>query len=121
MIAVTDIRWVALTILVLLYVLTCARVARQVRRIGGNGILWFLNTLIFTAIPASIVLARHHRRQAETDGGPPTPGEDHEGGVSLSRCPHCGGPLDMGQPIPADEQFKTCPHCGMGLDEGHLA
>jgi hypothetical protein len=121
MIAAMDFRWVALAILVLLYVLTSARVARQLHRTGHNGILWFLITLIFTAIPASIVLARDHRKQAETDGGPPTPDAGRDGTASLARCRHCGGPLDLGEPIAADEQIKTCPHCGMGLDEGHLA
>jgi len=110
MIALTGTVWAVIAAAAVLYVSTSVRVARSMGRIGRSRTAWFFITLVLTAVPASVVLLRHHRRAAEgwTVDGP-------------ACCRHCGALLGS-SPDPAPPSAVTeCPSCGMKLDEEHLA
>jgi len=47
--------WLQLVVAGVLYILICAHVAMQVRKIGRRPLPWFFITLLFTAIPAAML------------------------------------------------------------------
>jgi hypothetical protein len=76
-----------------MYLLTCLRVAMTMGRAGGNRLLWFLVTLLATALPAMIVLWRRRMRQvgsSQRPGPVAGPGPDRPPDSQVRLCPHCG-------------------------------
>ena len=119
-----GIRWFWIGLLMLLYIFTCVRVARQLGRIGRSTTAWFLITLVCTAIPAAIVLQRHRMAEMRQGSQAAASGQGGEGGqdqpAAPQRCRHCGGLLGPAQGGPAPPA-QTCPHCGMAINEANLA
>ncbi len=105
MIGLTGFQWLALALLVVLYILSCVRVAARMKRIGRNGAAWFFISFFCTAIPATIVFYREFSKLQAT---------------GAKRCLHCGQiitPAEFDKSAPV----KTCPKCGLDSDEVHLA
>jgi hypothetical protein len=96
--------------LVLLYVVSCIRVAASAMRRGRSGAAWFLITFFLTAIPAAIMFHRAARR-AQGDEG------DTDAAASLP-CPFCE------ELIPRSELRKglplRCPHCDALIERTFL-
>ncbi len=99
------IHWILLALLVVLYVLSCIRVASRMGAIGKNPALWFLITLFLTFLPALIVLRR--RSAAATATGMFSEAE---------RCRHCSEVLTG-----SDAYADRCPACKMPLHDGDAA
>ncbi len=102
--------WAALNLI------SACRMIFWARRTGRKAVTWFFITLLFSAIPAAIVVlcekfgwlfTRDSRR-------------DQPGRSAMSRCPHCHRLLDPPRPA-ADGGPATCTHCGLVTDEGPLA
>ncbi|MCE5326980.1 MAG: hypothetical protein LLG01_11265 [Planctomycetaceae bacterium] len=87
------------------------RVLVQFRRQGrrGSGTVWFIVTLLFSAIPYLIV-GMYYRARWIIEGD-----EDDGAACAPRRCPHC-------QALILDEgKSKTCSRCGMALREDDVA
>ena len=108
MAAMSNFQWVLMALLGVLYVVLCVRVAIRVGKAGHSAVMWFFITLIFTAIPAYLLVLRRWMRRAGAEANQSSP----------RRCRHCGGLL---VDPPSDGQGAVCPHCGMSLDTEHLA
>ncbi len=94
-------------VLVVLYLVSCARVALAARARGRWAVGWFFITLFFTAIPAAIMFHLDAAR-AKREGRDPA-GED---AATLS-CPHCERDIarsELGKGLPL-----RCPHCGQAV------
>lgn len=107
-------QWIALAALIVLYPLTCIRVALAMRRSGRNAVLWFFLTLCLTAIPAMVVLwldSYKALNAKRTGGGKSRPRNQAaaQRPSAVGQCPHCGCLLDD-QAIGA-----KCPNCGKKL------
>lgn len=98
------IHWILLALLVILYLVSCLRVAARMGAIGRNPVLWFLLTLVLTFLPALIVLRRHSRTASMFGGF-----------ADATRCPHCSEVLTG-----ADACAERCPVCRMPLHEGDV-
>ena len=55
----TNLQWGLIIVAAILYVGLSARIARRMKRLGHNGVLWFFVSVLFTAIPASFVFLWH--------------------------------------------------------------
>ena len=126
MAALSNLHWMAIAALIVLYVASCVRVAARMRRTGRNGPAWFFITLFLTAIPSAVVLLRR-RGGRIADGATGRPGRraepaaDHGGQAGPPfRCPHCHALIDQSQMrgIPG---ARRCPNCSLAIDEAHLA
>lgn len=122
MLALAPTQWALVALAVILYVITCVRMARHMKRIGRNAVLWFFLTFFLTAIPGSIVLLHHNfcwlrRRNAGAGRQVTGPGENDS--APPRRCRHCGELVDP--PAARPGGVSTCPSCGQMLDEANLA
>ncbi len=111
-------QWLAVALLAGVYLLTCLRVAIAMGRAGGNRLLWFLVTLLATALPAMIVLWRRRIRpvRASPPSGriPPRPRRTGPG-IQVRLCPRCRQllhPEELSGPGPVH-----CPTCHTLIEE----
>ena len=122
MLGFSTIQWMLVAALAVLYLVTCLRVARQMRRIGRSPVRWFFITLLFTAIPASICFLWDNFSwlrggRGRTGGAGPAPAG---GDQRTIRCRRCRKPISAAE-LQTAPPPKTCPHCGALLDEEFLA
>ena len=97
--------------LIAAYVLLCVRVALRMKRIGRSPVAWFFITMLLTALPAAIVLLRHHKRQALQQPARESRPASLEGPL---RCPHCGRVIV--ELVEAPGGIATCPQCGLPVE-----
>lgn len=116
----TPVQWTLIGALVVLYVITCIRVARHMRRLRRNPVLWFFITFFLTAIPASVVFLWHNfawlRRRDRP--APPRPGgrSDPDDERATIRCPRCHRWISLAE-VDSATGVRTCPRCGSILEE----
>ena len=120
MLALAPVQWFLIAALAMLYVITCIRVAVQMRRIGKNPAVWFFVTFFFTAIPASVVFLWRNfvwlrRRQGPADRRLHGE-EDRDDDRATLRCPRCRRRISLVE-VQSAGGVKTCPRCGSLLDE----
>ena len=118
--------WALLLVALLVYVLMTYRVARQMRRIGRNGYVWFVVSFFLTAVPASFMLVWHNFGWLVKKGGHPPDSRlrrgtsEEERADAPVRCPRCArrvSPAEIGR----EGGVRTCPRCGAPWDEDVLA
>jgi len=109
--------------LVVLYVITCVRVAIHMRRLRRSPVRWFFITFFFTAIPASVVFLWHNFAWLRRGkGAAPRRSQDsspRDDARSALRCPRCRRWISLAE-LPPITAPSTCPHCGSLLDEEPL-
>ncbi|MFA6133108.1 MAG: hypothetical protein WC869_03710 [Phycisphaerae bacterium] len=118
-------QWFYIALLAAAYLATCLSAAMQMGRIGRSRARWFLITVFCTAIPAAVVLLRHHLAQAGKEQGPeaapqPRAGSDAPAAPAGRACPHCGLLPLPGESAPPGP-VKTCPRCKMIIREEYYA
>jgi hypothetical protein len=120
MLALAPVQWFLIGALFVLYVITCVRVARQMRRIGKNPVVWFFVTFFFTAIPASVVFLWRNfawLRRGRTPAAGRFDGEDEQDADEATvRCPRCRRRISLVE-VQSAGDVRTCPRCGSLLDE----
>jgi hypothetical protein len=97
-------------VLVLLYAVSCIRVAISASRRGRSAPAWFLITFFLTAFPAAIMFHRTASRAANDRG-------DADVAASLP-CPYCEEPISRGElrkGLPLH-----CPHCQAVIERTFL-
>ena len=127
MVGLTNFQWALIACAAVLYLLTCVRVALALRRIRKNPVLWFLITLFFTAIPASLYIACRRFKMLGARGASGA-GEQREVGpagederrAAIRRCRHCGAVITAREE-PAPDGLQLCPECKQAIDEDYLA
>lgn len=110
MATMSDSQWLLMAILGVLYVVLCVGVAIRMGKAGRSAVAWFFITVVFTAIPACLLVLRRTARRARDEA-------DHIR-QAPRRCRHCGGLLVEESPQGGGE---LCQHCGMTLETEHLA
>ncbi len=112
------------------------RIRGYMNAVGRNGNLWFLATLLFTAIPYMIFAVWHNfgwllrgkpnegiapqDRAGDRGKSPAAPGTGTSAPPPMTRCPHCGAVLP---PASQGRQggVNACPNCGMARGEETVA
>ena len=117
MLALNEVQWAMLGILVALYVLSCVRIAVRAARLGKSGVRWFFITFFGPAVPAMIRVQRYYVEQQQKELADRKAAA--AGPLGARRCPHCGGLLDLGDG--GASGVRTCPTCRLPLDETDLA
>ena len=120
MTALSQSEWGLVFVLLIAYVLSCARVAAMMRQVDRSPVRWFFITLLLTAIPATLLLWWHRYKALSGTGreeDEEEPGSPDKAAVGR-RCPHCQAVLTRDDP-PAGSDL--CPKCGRKIDEAHLA
>jgi len=84
----------------------------SMRRYGRRWWVWFIISLLFSAIPAVIVSHVEYYRQLGRTGR----GSDE----SPLRCPHCRGELTRADMLSAGGS-DVCPNCKMIIEDQHYA
>ncbi|MGA2265090.1 MAG: hypothetical protein ABSH10_01500 [Phycisphaerae bacterium] len=90
---------------------TCTVAAIRMHKAGRGGLKWFFISLVVTAAPAWVILARQAKRSGGAAHGVAA------GGMRL--CPHCLHRITPEELAAAPA--GVCPRCGLAMDEVHLA
>ncbi|MCD6303698.1 MAG: hypothetical protein J7M21_01905 [Planctomycetes bacterium] len=122
MLALASHQWILLAVLAAAYLAVCLRTALHMARTRRSFWKWLIVTVLFTSIPASLVLLRQ-RMRAETAGRRFGAAGGAEAGKSAGTyllCRQCGRRIAPGE---ADRTagLAVCPHCGAVLEEDKLA
>jgi hypothetical protein len=113
-------RWLVLTLVAVLWVVVALRTGLSMRGSGRRWWVWFLVSLVFTAIPAAVVAWADYLRQrrAFCQAGQDEPSEEDDepppGDAQARRCEHCHLLLE-GMELPHVAGRDTCPRCSLPL------
>lgn len=97
----------------LLNVVVAIRAALRARRYGRRPWLWFIITMIFSAIPEAFLALRHKFGWLIRGEPPPPRAEDRPATV---RCPHCGDLFSTAE-LPEEMPEAVCPRCRLVISE----
>jgi len=121
MIALTDVQWVMVALLIACYLAICVRTALRMAHTGRSFWKWLSITVFLTSIPATVVLMREQMRHARAarrarprrHEGPDEPEPD------LLRCRHCG---KLVRPADLDHTggLAACPFCRLPVDDAEI-
>ena len=107
-------RWLVLTLIALLWVAVALRTGLSMRGSGRRWWVWFVVSLLFTAIPAAVVAWADYLRQRRTCRQAVQGGSDEEGDAQARRCEHCHLLLE-GMELPRVAGRDMCPRCSLPL------
>ncbi|MHC4294600.1 MAG: hypothetical protein ACYSTL_03350 [Planctomycetota bacterium] len=123
MLALSEIQWVLIVILVLLHAAACYRIPRWAKLTGRDPKRWFFVTLLFSALPAAVMqLQDFFAHRSRRPGRDTAEGEADKSALSQTRCPHCGARSEAGAAVENNSAATNiCPRCGMLIDGEFLA
>ena len=117
-------RWLIVTLIALLWVAVALRTGVSMRASGRRWWVWFVVSLLFTAIPAAVVAWADYLRQrrlfreavhdAMDEDGEAPDAPDSLGDVPARRCEHCHLLLE-GIELPHVAGRDMCPRCSLPL------
>ena len=117
-------RWLVLTLIALLWVAVALRTGLSMRAGGRRWRVWFLVSLLFTAIPAAVVAWADYLRQRRScrqavqdesdEEGDAQDGQAQAGDAQARRCEHCHLLLE-GLELPRVAGRDMCPRCSLPL------
>ncbi len=120
--------------LVAALVVSAVRISMMAPRYNRRRWVWFVISLFFTAIPATIVFWHDYYRSISGRETLPSlnrrlrKNRSSQPHAPTDRCPHCGEILTPDAVLQSDNApeidrtvIKKCPHCNMNLDKEHFA
>jgi uncharacterized paraquat-inducible protein A len=113
----TPLEWGITGLLVVVWLMTAARMALLMHQRGHNFALWMVVTTLATALPATLVLRRERLKQSRRAHAPAPQGGSTPGGKRLIRCERCGerfGPEE----VRGEGAEAVCPRCGLPMGPG---